>query len=579
MLDSIYPHKEFDPEWTELEYSRGGARDDLGIETLSESILADLLPGINNQTRRARYYSFWAWVLRDFILDSDATHTQQNFYEWLRKRESTLILANLSHGCEGGAAGTTIGGRYWKDGIPKTYPIGWKSLESVNGGAYELYYRGVLLETNVINRNEEDPHDNLTNEIGLPLAEAYQNAVINTNFISHYLDASQLRKDDIEEYSENGCLCQVKKNEAERQALINTLFRYDTPDVFAVKRLATLCLFLDLINQSSKNPLSAYQFRAALYFWVFENHQAYIPEGNLINPAQRWRIFQLRQYFVFAIESLWSLFLNRVQGSILSEEEYIEWLLSEFDFNALVQEFDLDVPTTDPSQITLLAFFQSIQKAVSLDASLSDNGGLEIPLNEYALSEYIRRERSKTDVNVYFGKGLLMLALIYWRCQPWQELPGWRYVSDAYAADRMPLDSFLRHVTDAINQNWTLKQWTTWFHCRYLWLQHRRVTLEKLIARQSKQETSKFEIVYNESDATPLFKGIDVDSPKMNAPRFPSAISILIDLGLVEKEENAYWLTPDGIDLLNQFSSYTLPEWKEPESDETDLDSEESTSG
>ena len=43
----------YDPARTEREYSEGGARDDLGIEILSESILADLLPGINNQTHRA----------------------------------------------------------------------------------------------------------------------------------------------------------------------------------------------------------------------------------------------------------------------------------------------------------------------------------------------------------------------------------------------------------------------------------------------------------------------------------------------------------------------------------------------
>ena len=57
MVNTSFNPKDFDPHWTEKEYQRGGGRDDLGIETLSESILADLLPGINNQTRRARYLS------------------------------------------------------------------------------------------------------------------------------------------------------------------------------------------------------------------------------------------------------------------------------------------------------------------------------------------------------------------------------------------------------------------------------------------------------------------------------------------------------------------------------------------
>ena len=109
-------HERYNPQWTERELSRGGSRDDLGIETLSESILADLLPGINNGTLRARYYSFWAWALRDFIYDDSATHTQIGFYLWGRSRENALILAYLAHGCEGGIAGTEQARPRWDDG-------------------------------------------------------------------------------------------------------------------------------------------------------------------------------------------------------------------------------------------------------------------------------------------------------------------------------------------------------------------------------------------------------------------------------------------------------------------------------
>jgi hypothetical protein len=69
----------YDPSWGEVEYLPGGARDALRLETVGEAILEDLLPGINNQTRRARYYSFWAWVLHEFIRDEDAVHNQRGF--------------------------------------------------------------------------------------------------------------------------------------------------------------------------------------------------------------------------------------------------------------------------------------------------------------------------------------------------------------------------------------------------------------------------------------------------------------------------------------------------------------------
>ena len=176
MIDYTLPHGKYDPHWTQPEYKSGGARDALRLETLSESILSDLLPGINNQTRRARYYSFWAWVLYDFIRDTDATHTQAGLYEWLRRREAVLILAYLAHGCGGGVAGTEQGVGVWAGGEATSYPLDWKSLLSVDGGGYELYYRGALQEMNIINRSEDSPHDDLTKTVGLGLADAYAQA-------------------------------------------------------------------------------------------------------------------------------------------------------------------------------------------------------------------------------------------------------------------------------------------------------------------------------------------------------------------------------------------------------------------
>ncbi len=49
MITQLIHQERYDPHWTEIEYKsvlRG--RDFLGVETLSESILVDLLPGINN---------------------------------------------------------------------------------------------------------------------------------------------------------------------------------------------------------------------------------------------------------------------------------------------------------------------------------------------------------------------------------------------------------------------------------------------------------------------------------------------------------------------------------------------------
>jgi hypothetical protein len=587
VVDIVFQREKYDPHWIEREYARGGARDDLGIETLSEGILADLLPGINNQTRRARYYSFWAWVLRDFILDSDVTHTQANFYEWLRRREAVLILAYLSHGCSGGAAGTAQGFEVWSNGEPGFYPLEWKSLLSVDGGGYELYYRGALQEMNIVTRSEDSPHDDLTKTVGLGLADAYAESAAKTEYVRHYLDATRLRKADIDGFAQYGCLCQLSNHDEERRRLIDAFFRFDTPDVYAVKRLASLCFFLDIVAQSNEMPLNQDAFRSVLYFWSFGDHHPYIPDGNFLSAAQRWRVFQLRQYFVFAAESFWSLFLHRVEVEALGGEEYLAWLLDELDLGVLAGEFGLDLPATDARELTLRTLCTAVRDALPPAALEPGPAACRSKLNEQSLTRKIRRERSDLNAQVRAGNALMMLVLIYWRCQPWRDGPGWIYASDRYAAGRMPIEGYLRHVERAFEENWTLARWLGWFHHRYLWLQHRRVTLEKMISRS--RETAKFELVNDTPPDSgngagqafePRYRGVGIDSPKMNAPRFPSALSIMTDLDLIEPmEDNGYRLCPDGLALLECFCTYTVPEWMEPETDEAADGAEETASG
>lgn len=571
VLDRMY-----DPQWTEIEYKRGGGRDFLGIETLSEGILADLLPGINNQTRRARYYSFWAWMLRDFILDQDASHTQAGFYEWLRRREDALILANLAHGCEGRAAGTDQGDKVWAGGGAASYPLDWKSLLSVDGGSYQLYYRGALEEMNIASRSEGSRHDDLTMTIGLALADAYGESVAPAAYVQSYLDATRIRKEDVEDFARYGCLCQLGRYEEERRRLVDAFFRFDTPDVYAVKRLASLRFFLDVVAQSDGQPLDQNAFRAVLYFWSYGDHHPYQPEGNLAGPAQRWRIFQLRQYLVFAVESLWSLFLDRVEIEAMSGEEYLGWLLNDLDLVALANTFELDLPHHNPRELELRVLYEAISAALPAGALSPGPRALQTDLNEQALTRQVGQARSDLNAQVKAGNALLMQALMYWRCQPWRDGPGWIYASDRYAAGRMPIESYLRHIERAFEEGWTVAKWLGWFHHRYLWLQHRRIALEKLISRG--KETALFELVddapydgsRNGTTESPRMRGTGKDLPKMNAPRFPSALSIMSDLGIIEPlEGSGFRLRPDGVALLNRFRAYQVPEIEEPDDDET----------
>ena len=66
----------------------------------------------------------------------------------------------------------------------------------------------------------------------------------------------------------------------------------------------------------------------------------------------------------------------------------------------------------------------------------------------------------------------------------------------------------------------------------------------------------------------------------MNAPRFPSALSIFADLDLTEPDGDGLQLTAAGKKLLNRYKSYKVPVWEEPEEEhEITFNLEESRSG
>ena len=103
--------------------------------------------------------------------------------------------------------------------------------------------------------------------------------------------------------------------------------------------------------------------RALIYFWSYGTGHEYVPEGNLLSPARRWRVFQLRQYFVFAVECLWTLFLARIHNSYFTPTEYLDWLVSELDLGMIGEQFGVPFPESTADRMTLSEFQEAIEHA------------------------------------------------------------------------------------------------------------------------------------------------------------------------------------------------------------------------
>ncbi len=543
----------YDPQWTEPDYPWGSARDALRTQAAGDTILEDLLPGINTVTQRARYYSFWAWVLYEFINADLPGHTQRDFYEWLRPKEAMLILGYLSHGHKTGAVGTDQGHEVWQNGERDFYPLNWKSLGSVNGGAYQANYSGALEDMNIVAGDTDPSHSpvlKLQKPMGVRLAEAYARAVGNAEYRNRYWHADRVPRSVVEDFASVGCLCEASRFPEERQALIDAFFRFDTVDTRARRRLDSLGLFLDIVDQARGMPLDERSMRAVLYFRSYGTDHVYAPRGNLTDPADRWRVFQLRQYYVFAVECLWTLFLARIRNRSRTPEEYLDWLFGEVDLDALGERYGVRWPTRDLSELTLGQFHDALEDAEPAARFGPGTSALNDGLNEHALYVALAGRAPDEDANRWAGNGLLMLGLLRRRCQGWREDAGW----SAYAGggDHLSIDAYLAHVRRATDEGWTMARWLSWLHERYLWLRHRQVALEKMMVR------GRDPVLFEWEEGR--FRGLGEDRPKMNNPRFANTLRILEDLELVRRESAVDWLTysltPDGADVLQRFREH-----------------------
>jgi hypothetical protein len=105
---------EGDADWLarDLDFTEG--IDHLGVQVVSTNIYAHLLPGISNLTDRARYFSFYPWVLDSYARRSPGKSPDE-WRTWIRRHEFTLsaasIAAETADKIDENAAGGVIGAR------------------------------------------------------------------------------------------------------------------------------------------------------------------------------------------------------------------------------------------------------------------------------------------------------------------------------------------------------------------------------------------------------------------------------------------------------------------------------------
>ena len=118
------------------------------------------------------------------------------------------------------------------------------------------------------------------------------------------LDEAYVPKEVVREYARIACLCRLRKESAPDGPLLRDVFLHHPP-AYAEARRLTLRMLLDIAVQTDGHAVDEDAFRRLLFFGATGDGATFAPRTDLDHTAAKWRLYQAREYYVFALTGIW----------------------------------------------------------------------------------------------------------------------------------------------------------------------------------------------------------------------------------------------------------------------------------
>lgn len=564
--------KILDPVWIAPIYNDKGGEDFLGLRAVQGRITGYLLPGIITITPRARYYSFYSWLLLEYANNHPKGWSLGKF---IHRREQIFALANLAYTAiaedtpsTGGMIGLIKLRKHWKDyqeyaKIPLTVD---NYLRASLGGYGQ--YTGVMRSLNLIRTNEDNDDDLEVLPKGQELAQAFAKAIKQTKYYKEratYDTAQTIPRTVLEEYGKK-CHLSYLSLSPDRDPILETLFAFDSkyqlprPNSDTPTRgnmRGTLGLILDMMDQA-EDGFYVYEFRRAITYGLCPDYSPYQPAQALRPILAHWQMFQLREYYVYALYNLWRYFLNWLKhAGRQSLRTFCDHLNETVDLARLGNDLNLTLPAQSLADWPLDGWFYCL-----LDQQDLPQGDLPVrceafarqsqaPLNEDDLFWQFD-EIELDDPTGYVGTTWLLLSALYLRLRGLQATAtedAWYWARNGQAR-RRSLSRFVEDVSSHVEARQTVLEALHRLFRDYIIAQHTITSLEKWQQRGA----NTFHFNYENG----FLEWVKAGQTGFSASRFEQAYTMLSDLGLFEADENNWVpnLTPLGQQTLQRILNH-----------------------
>ena len=506
------------PKYTTSDLNTIKGEDHLGIRSVGISIADRLQSGITSITPRARYWSFFAWVLYDFIENGRVEKTMLNFKQHLKRQEWYFILANIAdaeakhsktHELIGSTKGIEIWNRNQDPIIPKP-----DYVKNALGG-YGTYRRVMKIAgiTAVGDEAEGVYIDRLTQPLGKQLAQAFEANIKHTEYFQEYRFLDEpVPRHVIFQYGQAVNLDRLKEESSKDRSILEDIFLPKEPkNERHSYRKDSMLYYMAIIHQSEGEKLTFNRMQVKM-FDDFAQKNLNIPD-QLHNVAIGWEIYQARQYFTYSVDTIWSYLLNRMSKRIMKMDELIDTTLTD-----LVDNFH------DLNQHGL-------------------HGMATFPLDPYKRNQFITDMRDEAyHVTSHVWQPLIVMMDMYDRMSRRRDFENFHHdLLDLGGRDGISFSTWIRFVDSSSTKS--LYNIIGYILRYFILEQHQKVALNKMLTTNN--ETYHF----IENDGYLYFE--KNDRPVFNTFRVNQGLSILNDLGYVSKNSGLHHVEPIGLVRLN----------------------------
>lgn len=304
-------------EWIEPGLREIAGQDPLGLQTITtDRILPALLPGVLALSRRARYLSIYAFLLRRYQ-QSAGRADNAGLDLFIRGREFELsVAANLCTDPACVASGAS--GNLLTRPLVATAPSEYERILSIKTplGGFGLYYRSPMEELGLVIPagwatvdGEPTPIDLLAPTArAQDLADGFESAIADTRWYREWMHGvDPIPAEVLQELAARACLCRLGEFPAERAAIRSALLQAPSTERAqpTEQRRRAFALALDGISRQPDVARSDVAFRRDVVSGFEANPAAGSPRGE---AQAQWGAMAMRECTQDAIASIWHHF-------------------------------------------------------------------------------------------------------------------------------------------------------------------------------------------------------------------------------------------------------------------------------